>query len=191
MSADRLCGLVVRVPGCTPRGPGFDYRRYQIFSAAVGLERGPVSCNRLSLGISWTSHVTGPSYRLQRAADSVRHLNALELPEETLHAAAIPSPPPSPGLLLPCGRADELSVQPIPQNLPLHNRGGRTVPQMFRGDALPLSSVNTHHAQVGCCRTTGCCDSEDDTNGDHVCHGPFIFKLPYLQPKHNISLKTK
>jgi hypothetical protein len=27
----RLCGLVVRVPGCRPRGPGFDYRRHQIF----------------------------------------------------------------------------------------------------------------------------------------------------------------
>jgi hypothetical protein len=37
---DRLCGLVVRVPGCKPRGPEFDSRRYQIFSLAVVLERG-------------------------------------------------------------------------------------------------------------------------------------------------------
>jgi hypothetical protein len=28
---DRLCGLVVRLPGCRPRGPGFDPWRYQIF----------------------------------------------------------------------------------------------------------------------------------------------------------------
>jgi hypothetical protein len=39
---DRLCGLVVRVPGYIPRGPGFDYRRYYIFWA-VGLERGLLS----------------------------------------------------------------------------------------------------------------------------------------------------
>jgi hypothetical protein len=29
--SDRLCGLVVRLPGCRLRGPGFDYRSYQIF----------------------------------------------------------------------------------------------------------------------------------------------------------------
>jgi hypothetical protein len=28
---DRLCGLVVRVPGYRSRGPGFDSWRYQIF----------------------------------------------------------------------------------------------------------------------------------------------------------------
>jgi hypothetical protein len=28
---DRLCGLVVRVPGYRSRGPAFDSRRYQIF----------------------------------------------------------------------------------------------------------------------------------------------------------------
>jgi hypothetical protein len=41
--ADRLCVLVVRVPGCYPRGPEFDSRHYQIFCVAVGLERGPFS----------------------------------------------------------------------------------------------------------------------------------------------------
>jgi hypothetical protein len=40
---DRLCGLVVTVPGCRSRGPGFDSQRYQIFRVVVGLERGPLS----------------------------------------------------------------------------------------------------------------------------------------------------
>jgi hypothetical protein len=39
----RLCGLVVRVAGCRPRGPGFDFQLYQILWVAVGLERGPLS----------------------------------------------------------------------------------------------------------------------------------------------------
>jgi hypothetical protein len=38
-----LCGLVVRVPGYSPRGPGFDSRPYQIFWIVVSLERGPLS----------------------------------------------------------------------------------------------------------------------------------------------------
>jgi hypothetical protein len=42
-SQDRLCGLVARVPGCRPSGPGFDPRRYHIFWVVVCLERGPVS----------------------------------------------------------------------------------------------------------------------------------------------------
>jgi hypothetical protein len=43
---DRLCGLVVRVPGCKPRGRGFHSRRYRIFCIAIGLERGPLSLVR-------------------------------------------------------------------------------------------------------------------------------------------------
>jgi hypothetical protein len=39
---DRLCGLVIRVPGYRSRGPVFDSRRYQIFWE-VGLERGPLN----------------------------------------------------------------------------------------------------------------------------------------------------
>jgi hypothetical protein len=42
-SEDRLCGLVVRVPGCKPRGPEFDSWRYHIFCIALGLEWGPFS----------------------------------------------------------------------------------------------------------------------------------------------------
>jgi hypothetical protein len=44
---DRLCGLVIRVPGYRSRGPGFDSRRYQIFGEVVGLERGPLSLVRI------------------------------------------------------------------------------------------------------------------------------------------------
>jgi hypothetical protein len=40
---DRLCGLVVRVPGYRSRGPWFDSRRYQIFWEVVGLEWDPLS----------------------------------------------------------------------------------------------------------------------------------------------------
>jgi hypothetical protein len=40
---DRVCGLVVRVPGYRSRGPEFDPRNYQIFREAVGLERGSFS----------------------------------------------------------------------------------------------------------------------------------------------------
>jgi hypothetical protein len=43
VARDRLCGLVVRVPGYRSRGPGFDSRRYQIFWEIMGLERGPLS----------------------------------------------------------------------------------------------------------------------------------------------------
>jgi hypothetical protein len=44
---DRLCSLVVRVPGYRSRGPEFDSRRYQIFWKVVGLERGPLSLVRI------------------------------------------------------------------------------------------------------------------------------------------------
>jgi hypothetical protein len=44
---DRLCGLVIRVPGYRSRGPGFDSRLYQIFWEVVGVERGPLSLVRI------------------------------------------------------------------------------------------------------------------------------------------------
>jgi hypothetical protein len=37
---DRLCGLLVRVPGCKPRGSWFDSRRFRV---AVDLEWGPLN----------------------------------------------------------------------------------------------------------------------------------------------------
>jgi hypothetical protein len=43
VTQDRLCGLVGRVPGYKSRGPGFDFRRYQIFWEIVRLEQGPLS----------------------------------------------------------------------------------------------------------------------------------------------------
>jgi hypothetical protein len=42
-----ICGLVVRVPKYRSRGPWIDFRRYQIFSEVVGLERGPLSLGRI------------------------------------------------------------------------------------------------------------------------------------------------
>jgi hypothetical protein len=43
---DRLCGLVIRVPGYRSRGPRFDTWHYQIFLGAV--ERGSLSLMRIN-----------------------------------------------------------------------------------------------------------------------------------------------
>jgi hypothetical protein len=45
---DRLCCLVVRVPGCRHRGLELDSWGYQIFCVAVGLERGLLSLVRIN-----------------------------------------------------------------------------------------------------------------------------------------------
>jgi hypothetical protein len=47
VSNDRLCGLVVRVPGYRSWGPRFASRCYQIFWVSAGLERGPLSLVRI------------------------------------------------------------------------------------------------------------------------------------------------
>jgi hypothetical protein len=39
---------MVRVPGCKPRGPSLDSRRYKIFYVEVGLELGPLSFMRIN-----------------------------------------------------------------------------------------------------------------------------------------------
>jgi hypothetical protein len=55
-SIDCLCGLVVRVSGYRSRGPGLDFRHFQIFWEAVGLERGPlslVSTREYNWGATW------------------------------------------------------------------------------------------------------------------------------------------
>jgi hypothetical protein len=57
---DRLCCLVVTVPGYRSRGPGFDSRRYQIFWEVVGLERGPLSLVRSTEELlEWKSSGSG------------------------------------------------------------------------------------------------------------------------------------
>jgi hypothetical protein len=57
---DRLCGLVVRIPGYRSRDPGFDSRRYQIFAEVVGLGRGPLSLMRITEELSeWKSSGSG------------------------------------------------------------------------------------------------------------------------------------
>jgi hypothetical protein len=56
---DCFCGLLVRLPGCLPIGPGFDSRSYQIFWVAVGLERGPLSPCEDKWGATWKK-ISGP-----------------------------------------------------------------------------------------------------------------------------------
>jgi hypothetical protein len=51
MVSDRLCSLLIRVPGYRSRCPGFDSRHYQIFWQAVGLERGPLSLTSMTEGL--------------------------------------------------------------------------------------------------------------------------------------------
>jgi hypothetical protein len=45
---DRLCGLVVRVPGYRSKDPEFDSRPYQIVWEVVGLKRSPRSLVRIT-----------------------------------------------------------------------------------------------------------------------------------------------
>jgi hypothetical protein len=58
---DRLCGLVLRLPGCRPRGPGFDSGRYQVFWVTVGLERDPVGPCEDKWGATWNKKVADPA----------------------------------------------------------------------------------------------------------------------------------
>jgi hypothetical protein len=46
-AVDRLCGIVVRVPGYRSRGLGFDSRSYRIFWEVVSLERGSLNLVRI------------------------------------------------------------------------------------------------------------------------------------------------
>jgi hypothetical protein len=70
---DRLCGLVVRVPGYRSRGFGFHSRRYQIFWEVVGLERGPLSLVRIIEELfEWKSRGSGQANRINDRGDPLR-----------------------------------------------------------------------------------------------------------------------
>jgi hypothetical protein len=61
---DHLCGLVVRVPGYSPRSPGFHSQRYQIFWDAVVLERGPLNLVRITENL-FGGEVAVPFYKTE------------------------------------------------------------------------------------------------------------------------------
>jgi hypothetical protein len=57
---DRLCGLVIRLPGYSCTDSGFDSRRCQIFSEVVGLGRDPFSLVRITEELlEWKSSASG------------------------------------------------------------------------------------------------------------------------------------
>jgi hypothetical protein len=80
MSSDRLCGLVVRVPGYGSRHPAFYSRRYQIFWVVVVLELGPSSLMSITELVEWKSSGSGSiNSRLTACGDP------LLWPRDTLH----------------------------------------------------------------------------------------------------------
>jgi hypothetical protein len=71
---DRLCGLVVRVPGYRSRYHGFDSRRYQIFSEVVRLERGPLNL-RNTIEELLGRKSSGSGLEIENTAVRIRHTN--------------------------------------------------------------------------------------------------------------------
>jgi hypothetical protein len=71
---------VVRFPGYISRGPGFDYRRYQIFWEVLGLEQGPLSL------MSTTEELHGRNINSSglENRENVRE-DALHWPRDTLY----------------------------------------------------------------------------------------------------------
>jgi hypothetical protein len=73
-----LCDLVVRVPGCRSRGPGFDSRRYQIFRKVGGLERCPLSL--VSITEELLGRNSGGSFKkIENTAVGIRHADHVAL----------------------------------------------------------------------------------------------------------------
>jgi hypothetical protein len=61
---DRLCGLVVRVPGYRSWGPWFDSRCYHIFWEIVGRKQGPLSLVKITEELlKWKSSDCGQENR--------------------------------------------------------------------------------------------------------------------------------
>jgi hypothetical protein len=70
---DRLCGLVVRVPGHRSWSPGFDSRCYQIFWEVVVLERGPLSLVRIIEELlEWKRSGSGQESQINDRGDPLR-----------------------------------------------------------------------------------------------------------------------
>jgi hypothetical protein len=89
---DRLCGLVVRVPGYRSRDPVFDSRRYQIFWEVVGLERGPLSLVRIIEELlEWKSSGSGQENRINGRGDPLRW------PRDTLYPQKLAQTSPTRG----------------------------------------------------------------------------------------------
>jgi hypothetical protein len=81
--ADRICGLVVRVPGCRSKDLGFDSQRYQIFWEVVGLERGPLILVSTIAELVGKNSGSGLENRENGRGDPLRwphNTNALTLP---------------------------------------------------------------------------------------------------------------
>jgi hypothetical protein len=57
---DHLCGLMVRVPGCRPKGPRFNSRHRHTFWIEVGLEQSPLSLMRITEELL-ERKISGPS----------------------------------------------------------------------------------------------------------------------------------
>jgi hypothetical protein len=94
---DRICGLLVRVPGYIPRGPGFHSRRCRIFWEVVGLECGPLSIVRIIEEIhEWKISSSGLENRYQRpsrpVALTMRHPSTLKVGTNFVHKRRLLDP---------------------------------------------------------------------------------------------------
>jgi hypothetical protein len=79
MACDRLCGIVVKVPGYKSRDHGFDYQRYHIFRQVVGLEQGPISLARITEDLlEWKSSGFG-SRKSRLTAVGIRYADKATL----------------------------------------------------------------------------------------------------------------